>query len=47
MFVGNLNERQQSVLLHYADEVMRADRRIDAAELVAMDTCSAIRRSPA
>ena len=37
MFVQNLNERQQGVLLHYADEVMRADRRIDAAELMAMD----------
>ena len=37
MFVQNLNERQQGVLLHYADEVMRADKRIDAAELMAMD----------
>ncbi len=37
MFVQNLNERQQGVLLHYADEVMRADRRIDAQELMAMD----------
>ena len=37
MFVQNLNERQQGVLLHYADEVMRADRRIDAAELMEMD----------
>lgn len=37
MFVQNLNERQQGVLLHYADEVMRADRRIDAEELMAMD----------
>ena len=37
MFVQNLNERQQGVLLHYADEVMRADRKIDAAELLAMD----------
>ena len=37
MFVQNLNERQQGVLLHYADEVMRADRKIDAAELMAMD----------
>lgn len=37
MFVQNLNERQQGVLLHYADEVMRADRRIDASELMAMD----------
>ncbi len=37
MFVQNLNERQQGVLLHYADEVMRADGRIHAAELLAMD----------
>lgn len=37
MFVQNLNERQQGVLLHYADEVMRVDRKIDAAELMAMD----------
>ena len=37
MFVQNLNERQQGVLLHYADEVMRVDRVIDATELVAMD----------
>ena len=37
MFVQNLNERQQGVLLHYADEVMRTDRKIDAAELMAMD----------
>ena len=37
MFVQNLNERQQGVLLHYADEVMRVDRRIDASELMAMD----------
>ena len=37
MFVQNLNERQQGVLLHYANEVMRVDSRIDAAELVAMD----------
>ncbi|MDE0417116.1 MAG: hypothetical protein OXI95_09310 [bacterium] len=37
MFVQNLNERQQGVLLHYADEVMRTDRSIKAAELVAMD----------
>ena len=37
MFVQNLNERQQGILLHYADEVMRADRKIDAAELMAMD----------
>ena len=37
MFVQNLNERQQGVLLHYADEVMRVDRSIDASELLAMD----------
>ena len=37
MFVRNLNERQQGVLLHYADEVMRVDRRIDAPDLMAMD----------
>ena len=37
MFVQNLNERQQGVLLHYADEVMRVDKRIDAAELMAME----------
>ena len=37
MFVQNLNERQQGALLHYADEVMRVDRRIDASELMAMD----------
>ena len=36
MFVQNLNDRQQGILLHYADEVMRADRRIDASELIAM-----------
>lgn len=37
MFVQNLNERQQGVLLHYADEVMRTDRSIKAEELMAMD----------
>ena len=37
MFVHNLNERQQGILLHYADEVMRADRKIDAEELLVMD----------
>ncbi|MCY4152693.1 MAG: TerB family tellurite resistance protein [Aestuariivita sp.] len=37
MFVQNLNDRQQSCLLHYADEVMRADGRIDPAELVVMN----------
>ena len=37
MFVQNLNERQQGVLLHYTDKVMRVDRSIDAPELMAMD----------
>ena len=37
MFVQNLNERQQGVLLHYADEVMRTDRSIKAEELMAKD----------
>ena len=37
MFVQNLNERQQGVLLHYADQVMRVDGRIEASELMAMD----------
>ena len=37
MFVQNLNDRQQGVLLHYADEVMRADKSIDAEELMLMD----------
>ena len=37
MFVQNLSERQQGVLLHYADEVMRADKSIDAEELMVMD----------
>lgn len=37
MFVQNLNDRQQGILLHYADVVMRADNRIDASELLAMD----------
>lgn len=37
MFVQNLNERRPGALLHYADAVMRVDRRIDAAELLAMD----------
>lgn len=37
MFVQNLNERQQGVLLHYADEVMRVDGKIDPAELMEMD----------
>ncbi|MCY4557160.1 MAG: hypothetical protein OXF79_12445 [Chloroflexi bacterium] len=37
MFVQNLNDRQQGALLHYADEVMRADKGIDAEELMVMD----------
>jgi len=37
MFVQNLSERQQGVLLHYADEVMRVDGKIEASELQAMD----------
>ncbi|MDE0210135.1 MAG: hypothetical protein OXJ64_09645 [Boseongicola sp.] len=37
MFVQNLNERQQSALLHYADAVMRVDNRVEPSELVAMD----------
>lgn len=37
MFVQNLNDRQQGVLLHYADEVMRIDKKIEAEELVAID----------
>ncbi len=37
MFVQNLNERQQGTLLHYADEVMRADRKIVPAELLAIE----------
>ena len=37
MFVKNLNDRQQGVLLHYADEVMRIDKKLEAEELVAID----------
>ncbi|MDE0361207.1 MAG: hypothetical protein OXI74_08580 [Rhodospirillaceae bacterium] len=37
MLVQNLNDRRRAVLLHYADEVMRADGRIHPAELVVMD----------
>lgn len=37
MFVHYLNERQQGVLLHYADEMMRVDNAVDADELVHMD----------
>ena len=38
MFVQDLNERQQCVLLRYADAVIRVDNRIDPSELVAMHT---------
>ena len=37
MFVQYLNERQQSALLHYAYEVMRANRSADARELNQLD----------
>lgn len=37
MFVQYLNERQQGVLLHYADRVMRVDGAIDAKEMVHID----------
>ena len=37
MFVQYLNERQQGVLLHYADRVMRVDGMIDAKEMVHID----------
>ena len=37
MFVQYLNERQQGVLLHYADRVMRVDGVIDAEEMVHID----------
>ena len=37
MFVQYLNERQQGVLLHYADRVMRVDGAIDAEEMVHID----------
>lgn len=37
MFVHYLNERQQGILLHYADEMMRVDSSVDADELVHMD----------
>ena len=37
MFVHYLNERQQGVLMHYADEIMRVDNAVDADELVHMD----------
>ena len=38
MFVQYLNERQQGVLLHYADRIMRVDGVIDAKEMVHIDT---------
>ena len=38
MFVQYLNERQQGVLLHYADRLMRVDGVIDAKEMVHIDT---------
>ena len=37
MFVQYLNERQQGVLLHYADRIMRVDGVIDAEEMVHID----------
>ena len=37
MFVQYLNERQQGVLLHYADRVMRVDGAINAKEMVHID----------
>ena len=37
MFVQYLNERQQGVLLHYADRIMRVDGAIDAKEMVHID----------
>lgn len=37
MFVQYLNERQQGVLLHYADRIMRVDGAIDAEEMVHID----------
>ena len=37
MFVQYLNERQQSVLLHYAYEMMRADSSADAREMIQLD----------
>lgn len=38
MFVQYLNERQQGVLLHYADRLMRVDGVIDEKEMVHIDT---------
>ena len=41
MFVEHLTERQQSALLHYAYEVMRADKRIEAEEQLLIETLRA------
>ncbi len=41
MFVQYLNERQQSVLLHYAYEMMRADSSADAREMNQLDVLRA------
>lgn len=38
MFVEYLSERQQSVLLHYAYGMMRADKRIEANERLLIET---------
>ncbi len=37
MFVQYLSERQQSVLLHYAHEIMRADNIVEAEERVHLE----------
>ena len=37
MFVQYLNERQQGALLHYAHEMMRADRAVAGEELALLD----------
>ena len=41
MFVQYLTERQQSALLHYAYEVIRADSSVDARELNRLDVLRA------
>ena len=41
MFVQYLNEEQQSVLLHYAYEMMRADSSADAREMHRLDVLRA------
>lgn len=41
MFVELLSERQQSVLLHYAHEMMLADKRIEAKERLLVDSLRA------